>query len=41
MNAQRTTRGVRWQIALALIAVSALALTTGVALAGQQSHKND
>ena len=39
MNAQRTTRGVRLQLSLALIAVSALALTTGVALAGQQSHK--
>ena len=39
MNAHRTTRGVRWQVALALVAVAALALTAGVALAGQQNHK--
>ena len=39
MNAHRTTRGVRWQLALALVAVSALALTAGVALGGQQNHK--
>jgi multiple sugar transport system substrate-binding protein len=39
VNAQRTTHGVRWQLAVAAVAVAALALTTGVALAGQQSHK--
>jgi multiple sugar transport system substrate-binding protein len=39
VNAHRTTRGVRWQLALALVAVSALALTAGVALGGQQNHK--
>ena len=39
MNAQRTTHGVRWQLALAAVAVAALALTAGVALAGQQTHK--
>ncbi|HWJ32315.1 MAG TPA: extracellular solute-binding protein [Gaiellaceae bacterium] len=39
MNAQRTTHGVRWQLALIAVAVAALALTAGVALAGQQSHK--
>ena len=39
VNAHRTTRGARWNVAMALVAVAALALTTGVALAGQQSHK--
>src|SRR5690242_11565772 len=39
VNAHRTTRGARWQVATALVAVAALALTTGVALAGQQNHK--
>ena len=39
MNAHRTTRGVRRQLAVLVAGVVALALTTGVALAGQQNHK--
>jgi multiple sugar transport system substrate-binding protein len=38
VNAHRTTRGVRRQLAVLVAGVVALALTTGVALAGQQNH---
>ena len=39
MNVHRTTRSTRWQLALALVMVSALAVTAGVALGAPQSQK--
>ncbi|HEV8459173.1 MAG TPA: extracellular solute-binding protein [Gaiellaceae bacterium] len=39
MNAHRKTSTVRWQVALALALVSALAVTAGAALAARQSTK--
>src|SRR5215475_12986454 len=39
VNAHRKTRMVRWQVALALVVVAALADTAGAALASRQSTK--
>ena len=39
MNAHRKTRAVRWQVALTLVVVAALAVTAGAALGSRQSAK--